>query len=59
MKRNKLAQVYIDDTYRGIIEVVRERPNFYEFVVIGHGKDVRYLIKKENVELVYLDDVDV
>ena len=59
MKRNKFAQVYICGKYKGVIEVVNEQPNFYEFVEVGHGTDVMYLPKREEIKVIPFEDVEV
>ena len=59
MKRKQFAQLYINDRYVGVIEVVNEANNFIEFKEIGHGLKLFYLPKRDSIKVINFKNVEV
>ena len=59
MERKQFAQLYVDNRYKGVIEVVTETNNFIEFREVGHGLNVLYLPKRESIKVINFKNVEV
>ena len=59
MERKNFAQLYINNAYKGVIEVVSETNNFIEFKEIGHGIKVQYLPKRDSIKVINFKNVEV
>ena len=59
MERKNFAQLYINNAYKGVIEVVNESNNFIEFKEIGHGITLQYLPKREGIKVINFKNVEV
>ena len=59
MERKNFAQLYINDRYVGVIEVVNEANNFIEFREVGQGLKVFYLPKRDNIKVINFKNVEV
>lgn len=59
MERKNFAQLYINNAYKGVIEVVSETNNFIDFREVGQGLKVFYLPKRDNIKVINFKNVEV
>ena len=59
MERKNYSQLYINDRYVGVIEVVSQANNFIEFREVGHGLKLFYLPKRESIKVINFKNVEV
>ena len=59
MERKNFAQLYINDRYVGVIEIVNEANNFIEFREVGLGLKEIYLPKREGIKVINFKNVEV
>ena len=59
MERKQFAQLYIDNRYKGVIEVVVNTYNFILFREIGHRITLQYLPKREGIKVINFKNVEV
>ncbi|WAX17319.1 hypothetical protein PM21P2_00047 [Parabacteroides phage PM21P2] len=59
MERKNFAQLYINDRYFGVIEVVSEAHTFLLYREVGHGLKEFYLPKIEGNKVINFKNVEV
>lgn len=59
MERKNFAQLYINDRYVGVIEIVKETNYSIEFKEMAHGLNVLWFAKSEGIKVINFKNVEV